>query len=190
MTEKEAESKLVVAISSRALFNLDNSHEIFQEQGIDAYCEYQIAHEDDILNPGVAFPLVQKLLGLNEKLPETASVEIILLSRNSADTGLRIFNSIQHHKLNIIRAAFTGGSSTYRYAKAMGAHLFLSANPNDVHRALESGLAAATILPSPLGASHSSSDQLRCFPTKLNGYIKQRDWMPFLPVSKRLRINR
>ncbi|VAX07338.1 5'-nucleotidase [hydrothermal vent metagenome] len=161
MTEKEAESRLVVAISSRALFNLDESHEIFQEQGIEAYCEYQIAHEDDILDPGVAFPLAQKLLGLNEKLPGAASVEIILLSRNSADTGLRIFNSIQHHQLNIIRATFTGGSSTYRYAKAMGAHLFLSANPNDVHRALESGLAAATILPSAVGGSHTSSGELR-----------------------------
>jgi len=161
MKNESADSKLVVAISSRALFNLDDSHEIFETQGIDAYCEFQIAHEDDILKPGVAFPLVEKLLGLNKKLTDLASVEVILLSRNSADTGLRIFNSIQHHNLAITRAAFTGGSSTYSYAKAMGAQLFLSANPADVNSALESGLAAATILPSNTESSQASSDQLR-----------------------------
>lgn len=148
MTDEKRESKLVVAISSRALFDLDESHQVFETQGIDAYCDYQIAHEDEILAPGVAFPLVCKLLALNESFAGAARVEVILLSRNSADTGLRIFNAIQHHGLDIIRAAFTGGAKTYGYAKAMGAHLFLSANPHDVTRALESGLAAATILPS------------------------------------------
>ncbi|MFC1683981.1 5'-nucleotidase [Pseudomonadota bacterium] len=158
----KSRSRLVVAISSRALFNLDDSHEVFEKQGIDAYCEYQIAHEDKILEPGVAFPLVRKLLALNADFAGTAEVEVILLSRNSADTGLRIFNSIQHHGLEIIRAAFTGGARTYRYAKAMGAHLFLSANPHDVNRALESGLAAATILPSNTAAmSGVEKPQLR-----------------------------
>jgi 5'-nucleotidase len=147
---------LVVAISSRALFNLDESHEVFESKGIDAYCEYQIANEDKILEPGVAFPLVRKLLALNRDFAGAVEVEVILLSRNSADTGLRIFNSIQHHELSITRAAFTGGSSTYRYAKAMGAHLFLSANTHDVGRALESGLAAATILPSNTAAAVKS----------------------------------
>ncbi len=154
-------SRLVVAISSRALFDLDESHEVFEREGIDAYCAYQIDHEDDILQPGVAFPLVRKLLTLNTKLGGAASVEVILLSRNSADTGLRIFNSIQHHELGIIRAAFTGGASTYRYALAMGAHLFLSADPQDVNWALETGLAAATILPSAGGVAEQPSEQLR-----------------------------
>ena len=163
MTETEGEARLVLAISSRALFNLDDSHDLFEAQGIDAYCEYQMSHEEDILKPGVAFPLVRKLLGLNSALSGAASVEVILLSRNSADTGLRIFNSIQHHELEITRAAFTGGASTYRYAKAMGAHLFLSANPSDVNRALESGLAAATILPvmPNAGKQATTSNQLR-----------------------------
>ncbi len=161
MTTNREESKLVVAISSRALFNLDDSHEIFETQGIDAYCKFQIAHEDNILEPGVAFPLVVKLLGLNEQLAGLASVEVILLSRNSADTGLRIFNSIQHHNLAITRATFTGGSSTYSYAKAMGAHLFLSANPADVNSALEFGLAAATILPLNRESPKAPSHQLR-----------------------------
>ncbi len=137
--------KLVVAISSRALFDLDASNAVFEQQGVDAYAAYQIQHENEILAPGVAFPLVQKFLHLNRDEP---LVEVILLSRNSADTGLRIFNSIQHYKLDITRAAFTNGESRYPYVTAFGAHLFLSANPEDVRNALETGCAAATILPS------------------------------------------
>jgi 5'-nucleotidase len=138
--------KLVVGISSRALFNLDASHDIYEKQGIDAYQHYQIEHENEILEPGVAFNLVKKLLSLNEK---EALVEIVLLSRNSADTGLRVFNSIQHYALNISRAAFTSGESPYNYISAFGSHLFLSAHPEDVKNALDSGVAAATIHASP-----------------------------------------
>ena len=111
----DLKDKLVVAISSRALFDLDESHEIFVKEGIEAYCQYQIEHEDEVLNPGSAFPLVRKLLALNDHNPKHPMVEIILLSRNSADTGLRIFNSIEHHELKITRAAFTGGDSPYGY---------------------------------------------------------------------------
>ncbi len=137
--------KLVLAISSRALFDLDDSNAIFEQQGIEAYAQYQIMHENEILPPGVAFPLVQKFLNLNQQEP---LVEIILLSRNSADTGLRVFNSIQHYQLDITRAAFTNGESPYLYVSAFGSHLFLSSNPTDVKNALEAGCAAATILPS------------------------------------------
>ncbi len=138
---------LVISISSRALFNLDQSHRVFQEQGLDAYQEYQIAREDEPLEQGVAFVLVQKLLHLNNLLDESP-VEVILLSRNSADTGLRIFNSIQHYGLDITRAAFSGGDSPYRYISAFNSHLFLSTDGVDVSQALELGVAAATILPS------------------------------------------
>jgi 5'-nucleotidase len=140
--------KLVVAISSRALFDLDESHALFEKEGVDAYCRHQVEHEDVPLDPGVAFGLVKKLLALNEHNPANPRVEVILLSRNSADTGLRIFNSIQHHRLDIGRAAFTRGESTHPYISAFGAHLFLSAEPDDVRKALEAGFAAATILPS------------------------------------------
>ncbi len=140
--------KLIVAISSRALFDLTESHQIFQEQGIEAYCNYQIEHEEVPLNPGVAYSLVTKLLRLNEVLDGKASVEVILLSRNSADTGLRIFNSIEHHGLKINRAAFTGGENPFGYVAALGAQLFLSADSEDVSRALEAGIAAATLIPS------------------------------------------
>lgn len=140
--------KLVVAVSSRALFDLDESHTVFETDGVEAYCRYQVEREDIPLKPGVAFSLVRKLLALNERDSANPRVEVILLSRNNADTGLRIFNSIQHHSLSISRAAFTRGASTHPYIAAFGAHLFLSAEPIDVRKALDAGFAAATILPS------------------------------------------
>jgi len=163
MTTTPAQPTLVVAISSRALFDLDDSHAVYEEQGIGAYCDYQIAHEEDPLMPGVAFPLVKKLLGLNKTFDGRVKVEVVLMSRNSADTGLRIFNSIQHHGLDITRAAFTGGASPFEYAAALGAHLFLSANAEDVSHALQAGMAAATIVGPALPQEHEMAvgEQLR-----------------------------
>ena len=154
--------RLIVAISSRALFDLTESHQIFEEQGIEAYCKYQIENEEVPLNPGVAYPLVTKLLGLNKALDGKASVEVILLSRNSADTGLRIFNSIEHHDLTITRAAFTGGENPFAYVAALGAQLFLSADSDDVSRALEAGIAAATLIPSKHNRERSGSGEDTC----------------------------
>ncbi|MEH6551198.1 MAG: 5'-nucleotidase [Pseudomonadales bacterium] len=141
------DNKLVVAISSRALFDLDESHEVYEKEGLDAYRQYQIDHENDLLAPGEAFHFVTKLLRINELLGEQR-VEVILLSRNSADTGLRVFNSIKHHNLAVTRAAFCGGESPYRYVSAFGSHLFLSTHGDDVAQALNSGVAAATLIPS------------------------------------------
>lgn len=137
---------LVIAISSTALFDLADSHRIYMEKGVESYAQYQINHEDEGLQPGAAFGLVQKLLALNETGAEKPRVEVILLSRNSADTGLRVFNSIENHQLQITRAAFTSGNSPYLYASAFGAHLFLSTNPTDVRQAIDAGIAAATIV--------------------------------------------
>jgi 5'-nucleotidase len=150
--------KLVVAISSRALFDLDESHRVFEEDGKEAFCRYQVEHEEQILEPGVAFPLVKKLLAINAVLPET-KVEVILLSRNSADTGLRVFNSIRHHGLDISRAAFTSGQPPFGYIAPFSADLFLSSNAEDVALALEAGHAAATIIAS--GKAANESEQLR-----------------------------
>lgn len=151
--------KLVVAISSRALFNLDESHAIFESQGKEAFCRYQIDHEDEILAAGYGFALVKKLLAINETSLNDPFVEIILVSQNSADTGLRIFNSIAHYGLDITRAAFTSGASPYGYISAFGAHLFLSTNVDDVTKTLDAGFAAATILS---GSSlTATSSQLR-----------------------------
>jgi len=156
--------KLVIAISSRALFDLEDSHRVYTEKGVKAYCEYQIKHENQLLEPGVAFPLVKKLLNLNQLGKQRERVEVILLSRNSADTGLRVFNSIQEHNLPITRAAFTGGKSPFEYVELFGADLFLSSDPNDVAVTLEAGFAAATILPS------SSND--KCVSTEENQQLK------------------
>ncbi len=156
------QEKLVVAISSRALFNLDESHAVFENEGVEAYCRYQVEREEIPLDPGVAFSLVKKLLALNERDLANPRVEVILLSRNNADTGLRIFNSIKHHNLNISRAAFTRGESTHPYISAFGAQLFLSAEPADVRKALDAGFAAATILPSAVApVADEYSSQLR-----------------------------
>ncbi len=151
--------KLVIAISSRALFDLSESHEVFEKQGLEKYRQYQIDHENDSLEPGPAFNLIFKLIALNKNDLENPTVEIILLSRNSADTGLRIFKSIEKHNLGIVRAVFTGGEPPYQYVLPMEADLFLSTDAEDVRSALESGFAAATLLSSQ--RYDSSKDQLR-----------------------------
>ena len=154
--EKNADGRLVVAISSRALFDLDESHKIFKEKGVEAYAKHQQENEDVVLKPGVGFTLVKKLLALNTtKTP----IDVILLSRNSADTGLRIFNSIEHYDLNIAKAAFTRGESTHTYLNEFEADLFLSSHYQDVQKALASGFAAASIVGS--GAKDVHDTQLR-----------------------------
>jgi 5'-nucleotidase len=198
---EDISQRLVIAISSRALFDLDTSNDIFEKEGIAAYAAYQIQHENEVLLPGVAFSLVKKLLALNKPLSKLTAVEeaqggsahrtgtyhavfedssnestkefpaafaerstpeplveVILLSRNSADTGLRIFNSIQHYGLDITRAAFTNGESTYPYVSAFGSHLFLSTNRADVKNALDAGCAAATILASQTQTTTPSNE--------------------------------
>ncbi len=152
---------LTVAVTSRALFDLEESHALFEREGVDAFSDYQRDREDDVLSPGVAFPVVRKLLALNAGAPADAPrVEVILLSRNSADTGLRIFNSIQRHGLGIVRAVFTSGEPTWPYVKPFAANLFLSANPDSVRRALAQSIAAATILPEAK-TPQQRHDQLR-----------------------------
>ena len=152
--------KLVVAISSRALFDLQESHRMFEEQGIEAYCQFKVEHENEPLDKGAAFPRVKKLLQLNKLGEPRERVEVILLSRNSADTGLRIFNSIQAHNLPITRAAFTNGGSPFRYVKPFGADVFLSSNPGDVANTLDTGFAAATMLPSAAAKDTENQDKL------------------------------
>ena len=139
---------LKIGITSRALFDLDSSHLIFMNNGLEAYKEHQIVKEDCPLEPGQAFSLVRKLLNLNTKFSGKKLVEVFLLSRNTADTGLRIFNSIQHHGLDIKKAAFCGGNSPHIYAKSFGAHLFLSTEFDDCKSSINSGIASARIMPS------------------------------------------
>jgi len=159
MPDRDADP-LIVAISSRTLFDMEESHALFEREGIDAYADFQRSHEDDLLTPGIAFPLVRKLLALNDGAPpEAPRVEVILISRNSADSGLRIFNSIAHYGLAIKRAAFSNGAPPYPYIRPFNADLFLSANAEDVRSALAAGVAAATLLPAR--APQQRHDQLR-----------------------------
>ena len=137
---------LVIAVSSRTLFDLTEEHDIYREKGVDEYRSYQLENEDKILKPGIAFTLVKKLLAITHPETNIPLVEVVLVSRNNGDTGLRIFNAIQHHQLNIQRAAFSNGKSPYAYLKAFGAHLFLSAHNKDVELALAAGYASAHLL--------------------------------------------
>lgn len=143
MSESE---KLVIAISSSALFDLEEGARIFNEEGVEAYSKYQIANEDSVLEPGEAFDLAQKFLAINTQLGDKEVVEVILLSRNSADSGLRVFKSIEHYDLPIRRAAFCGGIDPWRYISAFNCDLFLSSNGEDVRQALAGGVAAATMV--------------------------------------------
>jgi len=152
---------LTVAVSSSALFDLTESDSIYQNEGLEAYRRYQIEHEEQVLEPGEGFLLVKKLLSLNDQLGDSP-VEVILLSRNSADTGLRVFNSIEAHKLNITRAAFCSGDSPYKYIRAFGSDLFLSTNAEDVRQALSQQVAAATLIGSTVaGNRRRFSNQLK-----------------------------
>lgn len=135
--------KLVVGVSSRALFDLEEENKIFEEQGVEAYSKYQKEYENDILKPGIAFPLVKALLNLN--LEGKSLVEVIIMSKNSSDTSLRIFNSIKHYNLDITRAALVSGNPISPYLNAFKTDLFLSANESDVQEAINANIAAGLI---------------------------------------------
>lgn len=136
------DEKLVVGISSRALFDLESENKIYEEEGLESYSRYQIEHENDVLKPGTAFSLVKALHNLNKN--DRRLTEIIIMS-NSADTSMRIFNSIEHYDLDISRAALVGGKRIAPYLKAFHTDLFLSANESDVQEAIDAGFAAGII---------------------------------------------
>lgn len=138
--------KLVIAVASSALFDLNESDAVFREHGEERYREYQRKNKLNILQKGVAFPFVRRFLGLNQAYPDKKPVEVVLLSRNDPETGLRVFNSIQHYGLEISRAAFLSGKSPYEYIPAFNVALFLSANPRDVKKAIEAGYPAGTVM--------------------------------------------
>lgn len=154
---EDISNRLIVAISSQALFDLSASNNVFEQEGIKRYAQYQKERENELLEPGAAYNLVEKLLKLNLAQP---CVEVILMSRNSSDTGLRIFNSIAARGLDITRAVFTSGRNPFNYAQAFGAHLFLSTNAADVCQALTAGMAAAT-LQAPAINNHPHPQEIR-----------------------------
>lgn len=129
-------SRLVIGLASSALFDLEESDKIFREQGEQKYREFQREHEDIPLEKGVAFPFIKRLLTLNKLSPNDPLVEVILLSRNDPDTGLRVMKSIENYQLNITRSVFLQGSSPLKYIPAFDIELFLSANMDDVTKAI------------------------------------------------------
>ncbi len=142
------ERKLVIGIASSALFDLSASHQVYLDSGAEAYRKYQETHLDAILERGVAFPFIRRFLSINRHFEQQAPVEVVLFSRNSPETGLRVMRSIAHYGLDISRAAFVTGQSPYPYLPAFNASLFLSANEEDVRNALANKFPAGLVLPS------------------------------------------
>lgn len=147
--------QLTVAVSSRALFDLEHEHSLFEEKGFKAFREYQLAHRNVPLKPGVAFPFVHRLLSLNRLFgADYAPFRVIALSRNSPETAARFFFSCRHYDLPINAGAFTSGQPTFPYIKPFNISLFLSANPKSVAKAIAAGLPAGLVL-----ANSAKNDQ-------------------------------
>ena len=140
------ERKLVIAIASSALFDLSESDKIYREKGVEEYRKFQESNLDNSLKKGVAFPFIRRFLNLNNAFPDQEPVEVVLLSRNSPETGMRVFRSIRKYGLNISRAAFFSGRSPFEYLPGFNASLFLSANPEDVTNAISAGFPAGKVL--------------------------------------------
>ena len=140
------ERALVVGVASSALFDLDASDAVFRRDGEQKYREYQRDHLDDALGPGVAFPFIRRLLALNDLSGDERLVEVVVLSRNDPETGLRVMRSVEHHGLDITRAIFMQGSSPYRFMEPLRMSLFLSANEADVREAIRMGFAAGRVV--------------------------------------------
>ena len=141
----DLENRLVIGVSSRALFDLTAENEIFCSQGVEAYCRYQVEHEKALLAPGNGFRLIEALLNINKIPGQEGRVEVIIMSHNSPDTSLRVFNSIAHYGLNISRAVLASGASLAPYLEAFHTDLYLSADEEDVQAAIDCGIAAGII---------------------------------------------
>ena len=148
------EKKLVIAVSSSALFDMQDSDAVFRQDGEDAYRVYQQKHINDPLKEGVAFPFIKRLLNLNASFPEEQPVEVILFSKNSPETGLRAFRSIQHYNLNISRACFSSGKPNHQYLPAFNSTLFLTTNREDAKEALANGITAGVVGKQEIQASN------------------------------------
>ncbi|MFZ2217728.1 MAG: 5'-nucleotidase [Rhodoferax sp.] len=153
------DGKLVVAISSRALFDFEQENEVFEHGDDRAYMKLQLERLDLPAQPGVAFSLIKKLLAFNS--PETQLVEVVILSRNDPVSGMRVFRSAKHYALPIERGSFTRGQPPWRYLKPLHANLFLSTHLSDVRAALDAGVPAAQVYPHSAHASEAHPSEVR-----------------------------
>ena len=153
------DGKLVVAISSRALFDFEEENQVFEQSDDRAYMQHQLARLDEPAKPGVAFSLVKKLLAFNNA--ERQRVEVVILSRNDPVSGMRVFRSAKHYGLAIQRGSFTRGRPPWRYLKPLHANLFLSTHLSDVRDALATGVPAAHVYPHSAQASEAHPHELR-----------------------------
>ena len=147
----EQQDRLVIGVASSALFDLRKPEAVFVEEGPEAYHRYQDEHLDDPLPPGVAMPFISRLLRLNSLAPDRVDdplVDVIVMSRNSAVTGLRVMRSLQHYEVPVIRAVFTEGMSPFAYCPAFGVSLFLSWDQASVRAAIQAGVPAGQVLAS------------------------------------------
>ncbi len=138
--------KLVVGVSSNALFDLHEEDKIFREEGINAYRKYQIENKNKIIDKGIAYPFIERFLRINKVYVDERPVEVIILSKNSSETGVRIMNSIKGYGLDISRGAFTSGDSPYKYIPAYNISLYLSTSENDVTNAIQAGYPAGRFI--------------------------------------------
>ena len=153
------DGQLVVAISSRALFDFEEENRYFEQSDDRAYMKLQLERLEQPAKPGVAFSLVKKLLAFNQG--EAPQVEVVILSRNDPVSGMRVFRSAQHYGLPIQRGSFTRGQPPWRYLKPLKANLFLSAHLSDVRAALDAGVPAAQVYPHSAHASEAHPHEVR-----------------------------
>jgi 5'-nucleotidase len=154
----QIENKLVIAVASSALFDLAESHQVYLDCGAEEYRRYQERNLDTVLGKGVAFPFIRRFLGINQRFPEESPVEVVLLSRNSPETGMRVMRSIAHYGLDISRAAFITGKPPYPYLPAFNASLFLTANEGDVANAIALDYPAGLVLPSQVADDEADAE--------------------------------
>lgn len=140
------DTKLVIAVSSTALFDLSAEHDLYRRRGVDEFRRYQRKNRENVPAPGAAFPFVQRMLDLNNAYGDEQPVEVVILSRNHADAGLRVMDAVEHYGLSISRSFFLAGSTPYPYMDSIGAVLYLSTNKQEVRRAVQDGYPAGYVL--------------------------------------------
>jgi 5'-nucleotidase len=172
------DGQLVVAISSRALFDFEEENRFFEQSDDRAYMKLQLERLEQPAKPGVAFSLVKKLLAFNQG--DAPQVEVVILSRNDPVSGMRVFRSAQHYGLPIQRGSFTRGQPPWRYLKPLNANLFLSAHLSDVRAALDAGVPAAQVYPHSAHASVAHPNEVRI---AFDGDAVPKACRPFKPTN-------